>query len=39
VANTLVWATLLVTVIGIIASPLFIYAIASGLKSSTRPCG
>ncbi|MYM65259.1 murein biosynthesis integral membrane protein MurJ [Pseudoduganella sp. FT55W] len=32
VANTLVWATLIVTVIGIIASPLFIYLIASGLK-------
>ena len=32
VANTLVWSTLIVTVIGIIASPLFIYAIASGLK-------
>jgi putative peptidoglycan lipid II flippase len=32
VANTLVWSTLFVTVVGIIASPLFIYAIASGLK-------
>ena len=32
VANTLVWSTLIVTVIGIIASPLFIYLIASGLK-------
>jgi putative peptidoglycan lipid II flippase len=32
VANTLVWSTLLVTIIGIIASPLFIYLIASGLE-------
>ncbi|MYM25927.1 murein biosynthesis integral membrane protein MurJ [Duganella sp. FT135W] len=32
VANTLVWATLIITLIGIIASPLFIYVIASGLK-------
>ncbi|SDH37219.1 MULTISPECIES: murein biosynthesis integral membrane protein MurJ [unclassified Duganella] len=32
VANTLVWSTLIVTVIGIIASPLFIYLIASGLE-------
>jgi putative peptidoglycan lipid II flippase len=32
VANTLVWSTLIVTVIGIIASPLFIYLIASGLQ-------
>jgi len=32
VANTLVWATLIVTIIGIIASPLFIYLIASGLE-------
>ena len=32
VANTLVWATLIVTVLGMIASPLFIYLIATGLK-------
>lgn len=32
VANTLVWSTLIVTVIGIIAAPLFIYLIASGLE-------
>jgi putative peptidoglycan lipid II flippase len=32
VANTLVWATLLVTVLGIIAAPVFIYLIASGLE-------
>jgi putative peptidoglycan lipid II flippase len=32
VANTLVWATLIVTLIGIIASPLFIYLIAAGLE-------
>ncbi|MTV41945.1 murein biosynthesis integral membrane protein MurJ [Duganella radicis] len=34
VANTLVWSTLIVTVIGIIASPLFIYLIASGLEET-----
>ena len=32
VAHTLVWATLVVTVAGIIASPLLIYLIASGLE-------
>jgi putative peptidoglycan lipid II flippase len=32
VANTLVWATLLVTILGIIAAPVFIYLIASGLE-------
>ena len=32
VANTLVWATLLVTVLGILASPVFIYLIANGLE-------
>ncbi|WP_373991166.1 murein biosynthesis integral membrane protein MurJ [Duganella sp. BuS-21] len=32
VANTLVWATLIVTIVGMIASPLFIYLIASGLE-------
>jgi putative peptidoglycan lipid II flippase len=32
VGNTLVWATLLVTMLGIIASPLFIYLIATGLE-------
>jgi putative peptidoglycan lipid II flippase len=32
VANTLVWATLLVTILGIIAAPAFIYLIASGLE-------
>src|SRR5450830_309215 len=32
VANTLVWATLLVTLLGILASPVFIYLIANGLE-------
>jgi len=32
VANTLVWSTLIVTVIGIVASPLFVYLIATGLE-------
>jgi len=32
VANTLVWTTLIVTVVGMIASPLLIYLIASGLE-------
>jgi putative peptidoglycan lipid II flippase len=32
VGNTLVWATLLVTILGIIAAPVFIYLIASGLE-------
>ncbi|MYM32492.1 murein biosynthesis integral membrane protein MurJ [Duganella sp. CY15W] len=32
VANTLVWATLIVTIIGIIAAPAFIYLIANGLE-------
>src|SRR5471032_1468685 len=32
VANTLVWATLAVTVLGIVGAPLFVYLIASGLK-------
>jgi putative peptidoglycan lipid II flippase len=32
VANTLVWSTLIVSVVGIIASPLFIYLIATGLE-------
>ncbi|MRW93067.1 murein biosynthesis integral membrane protein MurJ [Duganella sp. FT80W] len=32
VANTLVWATLIVTVIGIIAAPAFIFLIANGLE-------
>jgi putative peptidoglycan lipid II flippase len=33
VANTLVWATLVVSVLGIIGAPYILYAIASGLKS------
>jgi hypothetical protein len=33
VANTLVWATLLVTAIGIIGAPVFIYLIATGLEA------
>ncbi|MYM36499.1 murein biosynthesis integral membrane protein MurJ [Duganella sp. FT50W] len=32
VANTLVWATLAVTVLGVLAAPLFIYLIATGLQ-------
>jgi putative peptidoglycan lipid II flippase len=32
VANTLVWATLLVTILGILASPVFVYLIANGLE-------
>ncbi|MYN29060.1 murein biosynthesis integral membrane protein MurJ [Duganella levis] len=32
VGNTLVWATLIVTILGIIAAPVFIYLIASGLE-------
>jgi putative peptidoglycan lipid II flippase len=32
VANTLVWATLLTSVLGIIVSPYFIYLLASGLE-------
>src|SRR5471032_90376 len=31
VANTLVWSTLLVSVLGIVAAPLFVYLIATGL--------
>src|SRR5476649_213797 len=32
VGNTLVWATILVSVIGILAAPWFVYAIATGLN-------
>ncbi|MBA5607620.1 murein biosynthesis integral membrane protein MurJ [Duganella sp. FT3S] len=33
VANTLVWATLLVSVAGIIGAPVFVYLIATGLRA------
>jgi putative peptidoglycan lipid II flippase len=33
VANTLVWATLITSIVGIIAAPFILYAIASGLQS------
>ena len=36
VATTLVWATLLVSIIGIIGAPWFVYAIASGLAKSPQ---
>ncbi|MES2260841.1 MAG: murein biosynthesis integral membrane protein MurJ [Pseudomonadota bacterium] len=34
VATTLVWATLLVSVLGIVGAPLFVYLIATGLRTS-----
>jgi putative peptidoglycan lipid II flippase len=36
VANTLVWATLLTSIVGIIGAPFILYAIASGLESHSR---
>lgn len=39
VANTLVWATLLVSVLGILGAPYILYAIASGLKGSAFDAG
>jgi len=34
VANTLVWSTLLVSIIGIIGAPIFVYTIATGLQAT-----
>jgi putative peptidoglycan lipid II flippase len=34
VATTLVWSTVLVTILGIIGAPLFVYLIASGLRNT-----
>jgi putative peptidoglycan lipid II flippase len=36
IATTLVWATLLVTIIGIVGAPWFVYTIASGLTQSPQ---
>src|SRR6476661_9296124 len=39
VANSLVWATLLISVLGIVGAPLILMAIASGLKGSAFDAG
>ncbi|HEX8882930.1 MAG TPA: murein biosynthesis integral membrane protein MurJ, partial [Noviherbaspirillum sp.] len=39
VANTLVWATLVVSIVGIIGAPLILMAIASGLKGPAYGAG
>jgi len=39
VANTLVWATLVVSLAGIVGAPLILYAIASGLKGAAFDAG
>jgi len=39
VANTLVWATLLVSIAGIVGAPLVLYTIASGLKGKAFGAG
>src|SRR5205085_4746543 len=39
VANTLVWATLLVSIAGIVGAPLVLYTIASGLKGEAFGAG
>jgi len=39
VANTLVWATLVVSIAGIVGAPLILYVIASGLKGAAFDAG